>query len=81
MQKNDQNHEIYDSEKVCKLHDWKRHHAINERLKRIWFWIEKDKVWAEFHEKFDEFKDDYSLNFFELKLRIKACVVRRRLKE
>jgi hypothetical protein len=59
----------------------KRHHAINERLKRIWSWIKKDKIWKEFDEKFDEFENDYSLSFFELELRVKVCVVRRKLKK
>jgi hypothetical protein len=38
----------------------KRQHAINEWLKLVWSWIKNDKVWKEFHKKFEEFEDDYS---------------------
>jgi hypothetical protein len=38
----------------------RRQSVIDERLKQVWSWIEKDKIWEKYHKKFREFENDYS---------------------
>jgi hypothetical protein len=62
----------------------KRQHAVNERLKQIWSWIKNDKIWKEFHTKFEEFEEDYSnvvslirrtWDFVKLKLKVVITII------
>ncbi len=43
----------------------KRQSVINERLKQVWSWIKKNKIWKKYHKKFREFENDY-LNIVSL---------------
>ncbi len=62
----------------------KRQHAVNERLKQVWSWIKNDKIWKEFHTKFEKFEEDYSnvvslirraWDFIKLKLKVVITII------